>query len=233
MTQLKICGVRPHDDLSFSSSPIVTHVGFVFVPASRRYVTPEQAHEMIERVDETCQSVGVFVDLTQADVETIAQTSGIDCIQLHGQESPQMCQNLRTAGYAVWKAIQVPNSLAERDRILHQIVQYAPHVDGLLFDTAPPKRADFGVSGGHGVAFDWSALPQVIAQARTRTMTQLPPIWVAGGLHPKNVQSLLSTFSPFGLDVSSGVEEGTRKSNTKIMQMIEAVSDGEQRNHLS
>jgi phosphoribosylanthranilate isomerase len=222
MTRLKICGLLPGDDLSFTASPAVAHVGFVLVPQSRRYVAPDAVREMTRQVHPSCQAVGVFVNESLDNVQDAANVAGITHIQLHGDESPAFCAQLRDTGFTVWKAIQVSSELVDEVALLACICQYAPSVDAILFDTAPPQDTHAAISGGHGKVFDWRVLPRV--NQRASQLLTLPPVWVAGGMQAAHVPALYKHFIPFGIDVSSGVEEASRKSLTRIQQMIEAVN---------
>jgi phosphoribosylanthranilate isomerase len=222
MTSLKICGLRPGDDLTFTASRMVSHVGFVFVPESKRYVKPDEACAMRMQMHPTSEGVGVFVDAPHDQVVAIANRACVTVAQLHGHESPTFCLRIRDTGLKVWKAIRVPPTADDLQPLIHDLCRYAPVVDAILLDAAPPKEAHYTVSGGHGNVFDWNILPTLLRQASRQT--NLPPIWVAGGIHPQNVQALLDVYVPFGIDVSSGVEEASRKSPRKIQQMMEVLN---------
>jgi phosphoribosylanthranilate isomerase len=220
-TQLKICGILPGDDLSFASHPTVTHVGFVFVEGSRRCVTPDQARALIRYLPPETRAVGVFVNQPTDQIRRTVEQVGLAVAQLHGSESTEDCRQLRTEGIRVWKAISVTRENPDPRTIAEAIVHYAAEVDALLLDAAPPRGAG-NVAGGHGTAWDWSILGRVMDVLGDRA---LPPLWIAGGLHPGNVRDLLRCIRPAGIDVSSGVEVGGRKSTVKIHEMIEAVRE--------
>lgn len=230
MTYVKICGLRPGDDLSFTEENAVTHVGFVLVPQSRRYVEPGAVGDIVRNMPSgTVKSVGVFVNESVNTVDAVMKTAQLDVAQLHGNETPSDCRRLREQNRTVWKSISVPLQHANVDRLAEQILQYAEVVDAVLLDAAPPKQAG-RVSGGHGVAWDWSILNNIVAACKS---VALPPLWVAGGIRPDNVQALLANFSPHGVDVSSGVERDGRKDSSKIIELIKAVSRSEQHSNVS
>ncbi|MCL6598945.1 MAG: phosphoribosylanthranilate isomerase [Alicyclobacillus macrosporangiidus] len=222
--RVKICGLRPGDDLSFADSPWVSHVGFVFVPASRRYVAPESVRKMVAQLDGRAEPVGVFAGAGAEAVRAAAAQSGIRVAQLHGDEGPEVCDALREAGLQVWKSLSVASSGEDAEALAARIALFAPHVDALLLDAAPPKSAPAGVNGGHGRPFDWRVLPKAIRVARTRTA--LPPLWVAGGIHADNIGDLLSVFAPDGVDVSSGVETEGRKDPRRIQALLNELAVG-------
>jgi phosphoribosylanthranilate isomerase len=220
-TQLKICGLLPGDDLSFASHPAVTHVGFVFVEGSRRRVTPDQARALIRHLPSETYAVGVFVNQPTDQIKRTVEEAGLAVAQLHGSEPPEDCRQLRQDGIRVWKAIPVPRENPNPRAIAEAMSRYVPDVDALLLDAAPPRSAG-SVTGGHGASWDWSILTKVMDILGDASP---PPLWIAGGLHPGNVQDLLRYFRPAGMDVSSGVEIGGRKSLVKIREMIEAVRE--------
>ena len=219
MIELKICGLHPGDDVSFTTSPVVTHIGVIFVSASKRYVSPAEAKPLLQRVDASCQPIAVTVDLSLQQALEVLSESGATGIQLHGQEPPEMCEQLRNRGYTVWKALQVKDGVQTAQAVVEHIHAYQDCVDAVLLDAAPPKSVHAQVTGGHGSAFDWTILGPL-----KELQPSLPPLWIAGGLTPENVPELLAHFRPDGVDVSSGVEENGRKATQRILAMIEAVS---------
>jgi len=175
------------------------------------------------------KSVGVFVNESVSTIDGIMKTALLDVAQLHGNETPSDCRRLREQGRTVWKSISVPLQHADVNRLVEHILQYAEVVDAVLLDACPPKESG-SVSGGHGVTWDWSSLKEMAAACEGGA---LPPLWVAGGIRPDNVQTLLSNFRPHGVDVSSGVERDGRKDPKKIVELIKAVSRSEQQSNVS
>ncbi|MDQ0188547.1 phosphoribosylanthranilate isomerase [Alicyclobacillus cycloheptanicus] len=220
MTQLKICGLKPGDDLTFASHPVVTHTGIVFAPNSRRYVDPDRAADLARALAASSTVMGVFVDTPMDQVLDIARYVGLGGIQLHGKEGPEDCARAKAAGYEVWKALPAPRNAGHTAPFRQVLSSYTGVVDALLIDAPPPVNAAAGVTGGYGQPFDWTHLPALLAQPTE----PLPPIWIAGGIRPDNVRRLFAHLHPAGVDVSSGVETEGRKSPEKILAMIEAVS---------
>lgn len=195
----------------------MANVGFIFVEKSRRRVEPLKARDMIRNLDGRAQAVGVFVDQDADTILSVVETSGIHVVQLHGAESPQFCRDLRDANVIVWKAISVPLVDPDHESLRKQVESYRESVDAILFDAkASPQHGS--VTGGHGIAFDWSALNLL-----QDSVGELP--WfVAGGLNPENVADLLSVVHPTGVDVSSGVETNGRKDPERIQRLLEQLS---------
>lgn len=233
MTGLKICGLQPGDDLSFTADPGVTHIGVIFVPASRRYVNPEAARVMLQSAAPRCMVMGVFVNPAEAELHAALAASGVQGVQLHGDESPDVCQRLRGDGYTVWKSLSVPAQpmRAEVDALVQEITVFAACTDAILLDSAAPPDATPGQTGGHGLTFDWSSL--VLLRQRLTANGVETPLWIAGGLRPDNVGALLAQVDVDGVDVSSGVELDGRKSLNKIQDMVKVVSGHERSYRIS
>ncbi|WAH39662.1 phosphoribosylanthranilate isomerase [Alicyclobacillus fastidiosus] len=213
--QVKICGLQPDDELSFTEHPRVSHVGFVFVEASKRFVHPSRARRATVRLAADTEAVGVFANATVDEIASTVAVAGLDIAQLHGDESPEVCRDLQQRGFRVWKAIQVPSEGAQLDDVRREVHRYATCTDAILLDAKPPTGA--GVTGGHGQSFDWTVLGR-IAQDITGH-----PWFVAGGIRPDNVGTLLSLCRPTGIDVSSGVERGGRKDPALIQSLLTNV----------
>jgi len=224
LPSIKICGLKSGDDLSFTKLPLVTHIGFIFVPESKRYLSPSEAKLMIQSLGNHCTPIGVFVNATLEQILSVARESGIAGVQLHGNESPELCKEIKHHGLQVWKAISVGNEDDLVHQLSHEIVQYSPFVDAILLDAAAPKQSGT-VTGGHGVSFDWSGLADAITNAKSGcSVAPFPPLYIAGGLNPENVNVLFQYYRPDGIDISSGVEVDGRKSIEKIHALLKAVS---------
>ena len=221
MTQIKVCGLRPGDDLSFVAQSAVSHVGVVFVPSSKRYVEPRQAARITTAVGQNARIIGVFSDFRVDDILRALEESKAHGAQLHGNESVAVCDELRRHGFTVWKALRITSEMTGK-QVFEAAVQYVGVANALLFDAAPPAGVDHTVTGGHGVPFDWKVLQSIDGYAKQQHIN-LPPLWVAGGLNSENVAQLLQTVQPFGVDVSSGVETAARKDPQRIEAFIKAV----------
>ncbi|ACV58681.1 phosphoribosylanthranilate isomerase [Alicyclobacillus acidocaldarius] len=215
---LKICGLRPGDDLSFLRHPAVTHVGVVMVPASRRYVSPDEAGDLVrtaKRLRPDVTTVAVVSGGSREEIGEGARRAGVDVVQLHGGEPRDVAERLREAGFRVWRAVAFDPG-DDVTSFLDTLRSHASSADAILFDAKPPSDAKPGVTGGHGRAFDWDRLAEM---ARAFSFDW----WVAGGITPENVRDLLRRVRPVGIDVSSGVEVGGRKDVRRIDQLIQAM----------
>lgn len=198
MVKVKICGITSVEIALTATNAGADALGFVFAP-SRRQLTPERARQIIQELPPLVTKVGVFVNEPVELVNEIAQYCGLDVVQLHGQESPEYCQQM---GRAVIKGISVRDS----DSLA---VLSAYQVQGFLLDTYHPDQR-----GGTGTTFDWSLMLE--AQSNR-------PMILAGGLTPENVAQAVKLVQPYGVDVSSGVETNGIKDPFKIEAFIKGA----------
>jgi len=208
MTHIKICGITNLADARYASGAGADYLGFIQDSNSPRYVEPSMAKDIIAWVY-GAQSVGVFVDSTPDEVNAIAASAGFDLVQLHGSESPAVCAAVDAP---VIKALKIwPTTSAPELELA--MAAYADVVDHFLLDTGSVKAA-----GGTGESFDWSILESI----------DIPKPWfLAGGLSDDNVQSALEHAAPFGVDVSSGVEESPGRKDFELIDSFVAAVRGE------
>jgi tryptophan synthase beta subunit len=203
MTQIKICGLTNYADAQWAWQCGADLLGFIFVPSSRRYVSPAHAGEIIRTLKAagcSAQYVGVFADEPLESCRAIAQSAGVDLVQLHGNESP---------AYA--EALGLPFILARRVRDgvpWDQLAGYAAWA--YLLDSYQE-----GTLGGTGQTWRWDLLGDAGAGRR---------IILAGGLTPANVAAAIRQAQPWGVDVASGVERAPgEKDQAKVQQFIAAA----------
>ena len=197
MVKVKICGNTNLDDTMAAVQAGADAVGFVFYKKSPRAVEPKTAAEIISCLPPFVAPVGVFVNEELGVVRRIMEDCNIFLAQLHGDESPQYCADLRRS---VIKAIRV------RDRRdLERMTSY--QVSGFVLDAFVE-----GVPGGTGVMIDWD----LVSDAQV-----VGPIILAGGLTPDNVLEAVRQARPYGVDVSSGVEASPgKKDHAKVRAFI-------------
>ena len=202
--RIKICGIgHPHEALRAAELG-ADALGFNFWPRSSRFITPANAKSIIKELPPFITTVGVFVNETVDNIrETIAET-GINTVQLHGDEPPEMCIALE--GVKVIKAIRVDNGF---DPSL--IVRYS--VSAILLDSSVK-----GQYGGTGERFDW----KIALEAK-----QFAPIILAGGIAIENVRRAIEAVAPMAVDVCSGVESEPGKKDIAKLEafLAEATRD--------
>lgn len=196
--EIKICGIRRKEDIQIVNKYKPEYIGFVFAP-TRRYITPKAAAELSDMLLGDIKTVGVFVDETPEKVKEIAEITGLDVIQLHGEESEEYIKNL-DVNCEIWKAVRVRTG---------QTISDMNGADKFLLD-----KYDAREIGGTGKCFDWS-------EAIERYTDK--PLILAGGLDKDNVKKGIEIFHPVCVDVSSSVETDGFKDEKKVKEFIDAV----------
>jgi phosphoribosylanthranilate isomerase len=157
-------------------------VGFVFWPRSPRFVTPEAAAAIVRELPSSVVTVGVFVNETLDAIRQVASDARLSAVQLHGDEPPAYATALP------WPILRSTTVAAAEGAC-----DGWPAETTLLLDASDPVRR-----GGTGTAVDWTRAAAIARQRR---------IVLAGGLTPDNVSEAIALVRPYGIDVSSGVEE--------------------------
>ena len=178
---VKVCGITRLTDALHAHQAGATALGFVFWPRSPRYIAPERAGDIIRELPSALTTVGVFVNETVDGIRDAVARSGVTTVQLHGDEPPAYADAL---GWPLLRSMTV----ADAD----DCAAWPPQTL-FLVDAADPVRR-----GGTGGRVDWQRAAGIARDRR---------VILAGGLTPANVKQAITTVRPFGVDVSSGVEE--------------------------
>ncbi|MEG0473159.1 MAG: phosphoribosylanthranilate isomerase [Solibacillus sp.] len=197
MTKVKICGLKNAEHVDAAIRTGADFIGFMFAP-SKRQISVEEAMDLAAHIPKEVKKVGVFVNELPKIIVQIAQKVGLDYIQYHGDETPEM---ITAIGLPAIKAF----SIHSKEDVVHA-AKY--DVDFYLFD-AP--GTDY--RGGSGHSFDWTFLDDV--------NIPLEKVILAGGLHAENVALAITLVEPFAVDVSSGVEVDGHKDVKAIATFIE------------
>ncbi|PZE78296.1 phosphoribosylanthranilate isomerase [Curtobacterium sp. MCBD17_019] len=197
---IKICGLSTPETVDAAIDAGADALGFVFAAGSPRTVTADQAKELVERVPEGIDAVGVFRDQEIDEIVGVASAVGLTTLQLHGDETPSDFARARDAGFFTIRAVAAQDYLRETPE-----QRAAYDHDLLLLDAAEP---------GAGKLVDPSTITGRVDEA-----------WIlAGGLTPANVRAAVQLLDPDGVDVSSGVESSRGvKDPARIRAFVEAV----------
>jgi phosphoribosylanthranilate isomerase len=199
---VKICGITDYEDASIAVGLGADVLGFIFAPSPRQ-ITPQKARDIIRAMPPFVKTVGVFVNEGPAAIKEMIDYCGLDLVQLHGDESPDLCCELMP--YTI-KALRIKDESSLRTSRI-----YLGKVRALLLDTYSKDKA-----GGTGRIFDW--------QLAIKIKKLGIPIILAGGLGPSNIDGAVSTVRPYAVDVNSGVEERPgKKSRTLMKDLMEKV----------
>lgn len=201
MTRIKCCGMTRVDDALLAARLGADAIGLVFTARSRRQVTLARAREIVAALPPFVATVALFMDDDAAQVRQVLDEVRPTLLQFHGNENDDWCAQF---GRPFLKAIAMGEGAAALSR-LHDF----PHAAGLLLDGHAA-----GEAGGNGKVFDWSLLPDSLAQ----------PVIVAGGLHAGNVGDAVRAVRPWAVDVASGVESAPGiKAPDRLEAFIHAV----------
>ena len=213
MTHIKICGLTTEESLRSAAENGADFIGLVFYPPSPRAVMTDQAAALAKTIrhipaSARPQLTGLFVNADDALIADVLNHVPLDLLQLHGDEPPQRCRDVRTQfDLPVMKAIPV----ATQDDLKH-LAAYQDACNWILFDTKSGNSAE---KGGTGQCFDWALLSDI---------RHTTPWMLAGGLNRDNITDALQRLSPDAVDVSSGVEEQRGvKNSAMIKEFIETV----------
>ncbi len=199
---IKICGLTSVKDISVLKKHLVRWAGFVFYPNSPRNLELEVAKKIISLVPNNIEPVAVTSDPKNEELLLIKSVN-ITTLQLHGEESPERCQNIMDfSGLKIIKAFKISESVD-----LNKVEEYTDVCDYFLFDGKPPKTANR--PGGNAVSFDWGMLA-----GRTFSKDYI----LSGGLNDKNVSLAIRTSGCKAVDVSSGVESSPGKKDLNLIR---------------
>ncbi len=205
---LKICGVTLRKDAQMLLEENVPALGVNFWPQSKRFISPTDASPWLKEIQGKILRVGVFVNPTHEEIAEILQQGIIDVAQLHGHESPEFMEEIRTKNFPVIKAWGVKST---DDHL--GLAAYS-RADAWLLDTPAP-----GIFGGTGEAFDWSLATSVAERYPNQ------PILLAGGITAENAAAAVQMLRPSALDVASGAEISPgRKDRAKVRDIIQAMT---------
>lgn len=202
--KIKICGITNQEDAEAAVAAGADALGFVFYAQSPRYIEPAVAKRIIAQLPPFVLSIGVFVNHDQETIRNLVDECGLAFAQLHGDETPTFCESL---GRPVLRALR----LHDRGSLL-ALAEYKGRMGVKGFVVDAYARDAYG---GTGQTVDWSLAREVAHAA---------PILLAGGLTPGNVQEAIQHVHPYGVDISSGVEERPgKKDHEKIRAFTQAV----------
>ncbi|MEB3340183.1 phosphoribosylanthranilate isomerase, partial [Okeania sp.] len=175
--RIKICGITKPEQGQAIAQIGATALGFICFPKSPRYITPENIRNIVDKLPKNIDKIGVFVNAKIDLLSEIITHTKINGIQLHGDESPEFCHQLRQSipNVEIIKAMRIKSS-----EDLTKANIYKNYVDTLLLDAYAPDKL-----GGTGKTLNW----EIIAQFHPTY-----PWLLAGGLNPENVTTAISKF---------------------------------------
>lgn len=202
-THIKICGITRPEDAQFAAQLGVNALGLVFYPPSPRGVSISQAQTIANVTPPFVQLVGLFVNATAEEIQTILAQVPLNLLQFHGEEKPDFCAQFQRPYI---KALHIKENID-----LNTQIQSYDLARGILLDTFNPT-----LKGGTGETFDWQQIPKNLKK----------PLILAGGLNTDNIKQAILQVKPSAVDVSGGVEESKGiKSFSKMRDFIRLVKE--------
>jgi phosphoribosylanthranilate isomerase len=160
--KLKVCGMREKENILALAKLLPDYMGFIFYGPSKRYAAQLLSKEVLDTLPAGIVKTGVFVNENEQEILNTVLRFGLTAVQLHGNESPELCEKLRQKGLQVIKVLHVDKSIGWRS-----LQPYENVCDYFLFDTADAAW------GGTGRTFDWSILKDYPSQK---------PFFLSGGI---------------------------------------------------
>jgi phosphoribosylanthranilate isomerase len=222
---VKICGLTRPEDVELAWTLGAWAIGFVFAPSPRR-LTPAAARALVERALGAAAPespaagipgrdrpfvVGVFGDVSAAEITAAVDEAGLDGVQLHGIDSPGGDEVRRAAGprerpLLIIRAVPVDPDATDPELLRARVAEARAEADVVLLDTRAAGRF-----GGTGLSFAWGLALHVDDGL---------PLLVAGGIGPDNVRTALRQSGAWGVDVSSGVEQAPGIKDGALMEKL-------------
>jgi phosphoribosylanthranilate isomerase len=197
---VKICGITNLTDARTAVRLGADALGFIFAPSPRR-IAPQTARKIIRALPPFVKTVGVFVNEAPASIRKVINDCGLDLVQLHGNESPDLCDELMP--YTI-KSLRIKDESS-----LQSARAYHGKVRALLLDTYSKEKI-----GGTGKTFDWNLAIKIKKIGI--------PIILSGGLGPSNIDLAIHTVRPYAVDLNSGIEAYPGKKNPVLMKAVMA-----------
>jgi len=196
IVKVKICGITNYDDAAAAMDMGADLLGFNFFPKSPRFVTPEKAADIVNKLPAFIDTAGIFVNASIDQIREATDLCPLDWIQLHGDEDPEFCRSLMSHNVKTMKAIRVRDQ-ADVERA------DAFFTDAVLLDAFQPDRY-----GGTGATFDWNVIGHIGKR-----------VFLAGGINPDNAAAAVE-LGVYGIDVCSGIEAEPGKKDHKKMKKL-------------
>lgn len=201
---IKVCGITEMKQLQQLDGLDIDFAGLIFYPESSRYVGDKLNKKEVKKADFDLKKVGVFVNPEMIDVLDAIDDYGLEVVQLHGDESPEMCEDL-SSEVEVIKAFRITGT----ENIDELVAPYDAVCDYYLFDTGGLKES----FGGTGHQFDWSILNKAKIEK---------PFFLSGGIGAEDAAKIKAFKHPdfFGVDANSKLETSPGvKDMSKVLQL--------------
>lgn len=200
---VKLCGFTRHEDVEFIADLPISAIGFIFYKKSKRYISPQRAAELSKVAGSNILKIGVFVEDTTDEIKAMAEIANLDMLQLYNSHSARELKGF----------LPIIQCLRVKEAIPHELTSQL-FGDFILVDTFDEKNF-----GGTGKSFN----PEILKNFPLREK-----LIVAGGINCENVSHIIKEITPFGIDISSGIEISPGiKSKEKIITLLQKIKEAE------
>ena len=204
--KIKVCGMKYQANIKALAALEPDFMGFIFYPPSKRFIGVEFEKQDIEHLNPAIKRTAVFVNAQFHEIVEFANLYRIKTLQLHGAESPELCEQLKQKGFSIIKAFGVDENFN-----FDVLLNYENHIDFFLFDT---KTSEYG---GSGLSFNWDILQKYQIEK---------PFLLSGGLSLENLAEVLKIENKhfYGVDLNSKFEiEPGFKDIEKLEKAFELI----------
>lgn len=211
MIQVKVCGMNDPLNVKAIAEAKPDFMGFIFFSGSPRYVGAAPDMALFHNVPSGIKRIGVFLNEVNYKILEISLNTGLDMIQLHGEESPESCSQLQSSGLSIIKSFNIDNNFC-----FEIMKRYLPCCDYFLFDTKSEKQ------GGSGIKFNWEKLEEYSMDK---------PFFLSGGIGPEDAGLIKSIENRglFAVDINSCFETSPGiKDIALVKTFIEEIKNEQQ-----
>ncbi len=182
--EIKVCGMRKADQIKWISELSIDYIGLIFYPNSPRYLDDDLSPDLFGEK----KKVGVFVNSPMAQILYTQSRYQLDVVQLHGQESAELCASIQNRGIEVIRAFSI-----DKNFDFNKVLEFDGYADRFIFDA----RGD--APGGNGIRFDWSKINEYEGAT---------PFLLAGGISNDHIDEIKYFNHPacIGIDINSRFE---------------------------
>lgn len=200
---IKVCGMRDPFNIDELCSIRPGYIGFIFYPPSKRYVKDITDGQALSFIPKNIKRTGVFVNTRIAEILKVKDEYGLSVAQLHGNESPEYCREVKSLDLEVFKAFAI-----EEGFDFKQLEAYKDICDFFLFDTKTEGH------GGSGKKFGWDIL---------KNYQMDKPFLLSGGIGPEDALAIkeINHKQLAGIDINSRFEDAPAVKNiAKIRKFL-------------
>ena len=206
--KIKFCGLVNYEEVDFACKKNIYWAGFIYVEGSSRFISYKDSKDIISYFKNKIKFVGVFVNANNKSIK-LGIDAGIDYIQLHGEETPERCEEIKDLyKIPIIKAIPIAE---ESD--LKSIESYNYICDYFLIDKKNTNKNSY--NGGTGNVFDWN-----IINKNKKWLDKHKPWILSGGLSVHNIAEAIELTETKAVDVSSGIEYNPGSKSRELMDLF-------------